>query len=80
MYNTYKVLTQCGAFTKSSERTSFIPSSSQPEKEKVTAEDERVGWHRRLNGQESDQTLDDSEGQGSLACGSPRGCKELDTT
>ena len=29
---------------------------------------------------EFDQTLEDSEGQGSLACCSPWGCKELDTT
>ena len=30
------------------------------------AEDEMVGWHHRLNGQEFEQTLGDSEGQGSL--------------
>ena len=28
----------------------------------------------------SEQTLGDSKGQGSLACYSPGGCKELDTT
>jgi len=28
-------------------------------------EDEMVGWHHRLNGHESEQTLGDSEGQGS---------------
>ena len=43
-------------------------------------EDEMVGWHHRLNGHEFEQTLGDSEGQGSLACCSPRGHKELDTT
>ena len=43
-------------------------------------EDELVGWHHRVNGQESEQTPGDGEGQGSLACGSPWGCKELDTT
>ena len=37
-----------------------------------------VGWHYRLNGHEFEQTL--SEGQGSLACCSPWGHKELDTT
>ena len=31
-------------------------------------------------GQEFEQTLGDSEGQGSLACCSPRGCKESDMT
>ena len=29
--------------------------------------DERVGWHHRLNGHEFEQTLGDTEGQGSLA-------------
>ena len=32
------------------------------------AEDEMVGWHHRLNGHEFEQTLGDSEGQGSLVC------------
>ena len=35
-----------------------------------------VGWHHQLNGHEFEQTLGDSEGQGSLACCSPRGHKE----
>ena len=43
-------------------------------------EDEMVGWHHRLNGHESEQTLEDSEGQGILACCSPWGHKESDTT
>ena len=43
-------------------------------------EDERVGWHHRLNGREFEQTLGDSEEQGSLTCCSPWGHKELDTT
>ena len=30
-------------------------------------EDEMVGWHHRLNGHEFEQTLGDSERQGSLA-------------
>ena len=37
-----------------------------------------VGWHRRLTERESEQTPGDSEGQGSLACCSPRGRKEAD--
>ena len=44
------------------------------------AEDENVGWHHQLNGHEFKQTLGDSEGQGSLACCSPWGGKELDIT
>ena len=39
-----------------------------------------VGWCHRLNGHEFEQTLGDGEGQGSLACCSPRGHKESDTT
>ena len=39
-----------------------------------------VGWHQQLNGHELEQILGDSEGQGSLACCSPWGCKESDTT
>ena len=34
-----------------------------------------VGWHHLLNGQEFEQTLGDSEAQGSLACSSPRDCR-----
>ena len=44
------------------------------------AEDHMVGWHHQLNGLEFEQTLGDIEGQGSLACCSPSGPKELDTT
>ena len=43
-------------------------------------EDEIVGWHYQLNGYEFEQTLGDSEGQGSLACCSPWNLKESDTT
>ena len=43
-------------------------------------EDEMVGWHHRLNGHEFEQTLEDTEGQGSLVCCHPWGCKELGLT
>ena len=43
-------------------------------------EDEMVGWHHQLNGQEFEQALGDGEGQGGLACCSPWGHKESDTT
>ena len=43
-------------------------------------EDEIVGWHHRLNGHESEQALGVGDGQGSLACSSPWGRKELDMT
>ena len=38
-----------------------------------------VGWHNQLNGHEFEKTPGDNEGQGSLACCSPSGCKESDT-
>ena len=44
--------------------------------EKKVTEDEMVEWHHWLNGHEFEQTLGDSEGQGSLVCCSPWGRKE----
>ena len=44
------------------------------------ADDEMVGWHHQLDGREFEKVLGIGEGQGSLACCSPWGCKELDTT
>ena len=41
------------------------------QEEKGTTEDEMVGWHRRPDGHEFEQTLGDSKGQGSLVCCSP---------
>ena len=35
-------------------------------------------WHHQLNGHEFEPTPGDGEGQGSLACYSPWGCKESD--
>jgi len=43
--------------------------------EKGTTEDEMVGWYHRLDGYEFEQTPGDGEGQGSLACCSPWGCR-----
>ena len=43
-------------------------------------EDEMVGWHRWLNGYESEQALGDGDRQGSLACCNPWSSKELDVT
>ena len=39
-----------------------------------------IGWYHQLNGHEFEQTVGDSEGQDSLVCNSPWGCKELETT
>ena len=43
-------------------------------------EDEMVGWHHRLNGHEFEWSPGVGDGQGGLACCSPWGHKELDTT
>ena len=50
------------------------------QEEKGTTEDELIGWHHWFNGHECEQTLGDSERHGNLACCSPWGHKELDTT
>ena len=44
------------------------------------AEDEMVSQNNQLNGHEFEQTLEDSDGQGSLECCSPWSHKELDAT
>ena len=41
-----------------------------------TTEDEMVGWHHWLNGHEFEQAPRVGDGQGSLACCRPWGCKE----
>ena len=43
-------------------------------------EDKMAEWHHQLNGHEFEQVLGDGDGQGSLACCSPWGCKESDVT
>ena len=50
------------------------------QEEKGVTEDEMVGWHHQFNGHEFEQAPRVGDGQGSLACCSPWGCKELDTT
>ena len=49
------------------------------QEEKGMTEDKMVGWHHQLNGHEFEQTLGDGDGQRSLACCSPWGCRESDT-
>ena len=49
------------------------------QEEKQVTEDTVVGKRHLLYGPEFEQTPGDSEGQGSLVCCSPRGCKESDT-
>ena len=43
-------------------------------------EDEMVGWHHRRDGHDFEKAPGGGDGQGGLACCSPLGCKELDTT
>ena len=43
-------------------------------------EGEGVGWHHAFNGHEFEQAPGDGAGQGSLACCSPQGRKESDST
>jgi len=43
-------------------------------------EDKIVGWHHQLDGHEFKQAPGIGDGQESLACCSPWGHKELDTT
>ena len=50
------------------------------QKEKEMVENKMVAWHHQLNGHEFEQAPRDGEGQGSLACCSPWGCKESNTT
>ena len=50
------------------------------QEEEGTTEGEMVGWHHRLHGYELEQDPGVSDGQGSLACCSPWGRKDSDTT
>ena len=50
------------------------------QEEKGATEDEMVGWHHWLNGHEFELSPGVGDGQGGLACCSPRSRKESDTT
>ena len=50
------------------------------QEEKGTTEDEMVGWHHQLDGHELEQALQVGDIQGSMACCSPQGHNESDTT
>ena len=50
------------------------------QEKKGATEDEIVGWHHQRNGHEFEQTLGNTDGQGSLAHWSPWGHKESDRT
>ena len=65
--------------TDSSEKTLML-GKIEGGRRKGTTEDEMVGWHHRLSGHEFEYILGVGDGQGGLACCSPWGCKESDTT
>ena len=50
------------------------------QEEKGKTEDEMAGWHHQLDGHEFEWTPGVGDGQGGLACCSPWGRKESDTT
>ena len=50
------------------------------QEEKEMTEDEMVGWHHQLDWPESEQAPGVGDGQRSLSCFSPWGCKESDMT
>ena len=50
------------------------------QEKKGMTENEIVGWHHQLNGDEFEQALGAGDGQGSLVCSSPRDCKESNAT
>ena len=58
----------------------YLLSAKAALTKKRAAEDEMVRKHHLLNEHEFEQTLGDSEEQGSRECYSPWGCKESDTT
>ena len=65
--------------TDSLEKTLMLGKDGKQE-EKGTTENEMVGWHHQLNGHKFEQALGVGDGQESLACCSPWGCRESDMT
>ena len=65
--------------TNSLEKT-LILGMIEGERRRGRTEDEKVGWHHRLNGHEFERTRGVGDGQGSLACCGSWGRKESDTT
>ena len=57
-----------------------VSGKNRRQEEGEPTEDEMDGWHHLLNEEEFEQAPGDGKVQGSLACCSPWGCKESDTT
>ena len=66
--------------TDSFEKNVMLGKIEGKQEEKGKTEDEMVGGPTQFDGYEFEQFPGDGEGQGSLACCSPWGFKELDTT
>ena len=62
------------------EKTLMLGKIEGGQEEKAVTEDEMVERHHQLNGNKSEQTPGDTEGQRSLARCSPGDCKESDAT
>ena len=62
--------------------TGSVPGSRKDwrQEEQGLTEDEMVGIHYQLHGQEFEKAPGVGDGQGSLACCSPWGCKQSDMT
>ena len=58
----------------------WLIGKDRRQEEKGMTEDEMAGWHHWLNGHELAQALGGGDGEGILACWSPWGHKESDTT
>ena len=65
--------------TDSLEKTLML-GKIEGRRRKGMTEDEMVRWHHQLNGHEFEQAVGVGNGQRGLACCSPWGCKESDTT
>ena len=50
------------------------------QEDKGTTEEEMAGWHHWFDGHEFEQTLENGDGQGGLACCSPWARKQSDMT
>ena len=73
-----KLTLQYFGFLMQSQLTGKAPDAEKDwgQEEKGMTEEEMTRWHLQLNGHEFEQTLGDSEGQGSLECCSRWGHKE----
>ena len=58
-----------------SQLTGKHPDAGKDRRQEEKGTTEMVGWHHRLDGHESEQAPGAGDGQGSLVCCSPWGCR-----